>query len=533
MHDQKQRKVEFGDFQTPINLAHEVSSLVARTGFRPASVLEPTCGTGSFVRVALETFPDVSRVLGFEINPQYVVQARSAVVDQSPQTLVEIRQSDFFLTEWSEIVKALPEPILVIGNPPWVTNAELSTLGSNNVPAKSNLDNLRGIDALTGKSNFDISEWMLRRNLEWLNRKNGMLAMLCKTTAARKVLLYAWQNALTVASASLYYLDAQKYFGATIDACLLLVQINPTGSSKECRVYDSLRSEQPSNVLGLQNGMLVADVKLYERWKDLAGTGFRGWRSGIKHDCSKVFELRVDNDKFVNGLGEFVDLEPEVLFPLLKSSDLAARAKPRRWMVVPQRTMGEDPSRLRMDAPKTWSYFIAHAYLLDKRKSSIYTNRPRFSIFGVGPYSFAPWKVAISGLYKKLDFVQVPLFQDRPMVLDDTCYFFPCQSEEECNLLYELGMSEPAREFWSAFIFWDAKRPITAQLLNLLDLAALARVLGKENDVARTLAERQLVEYMEGAHQQLLFREDAAEYGSEPIANELELPAAQPAFACT
>lgn len=74
-------------------------------------------------------------------------------------------------------------------------------------------------------------------------------------------------------------------------------------------------------------------------------------------------------------------------------------------------------------------------------------------------------------------------------------------------MLRELVRSDPAMEFWSAFIFWDSKRPITAQLLNLLDLAALARVLGKECEAARSLAERQLVEYTEGPHQQLLFRE--------------------------
>ncbi len=69
---------------------------------------------------------------------------------------------------------------------------------------KLNVDNLRGIDALTGKSNFDISEWMLRKNIEWLNGKNGLLAILCKTTVARKVLLYAWQNELRIEAASVY-----------------------------------------------------------------------------------------------------------------------------------------------------------------------------------------------------------------------------------------------------------------------------------------------------------------------------------------
>jgi hypothetical protein len=110
------------------------------------------------------------------------------------------------------------------------------------------------------------------------------------------------------------------------------------------------------------------------------------------------------------------------------------------------------------------------------------------------------------------------------VVLDDTCYFFPCQSEEEWNLLYELVMSDPAREFWSSFVFWDAKRPITAQLLNSLDLLALSRLLGKECDIAQTLAERQLLKHTEEYYQRLLFREEANEYSSTPVANELELP---------
>ena len=92
-------------------------------------------------------------------------------------------------------------------------------------------------------------------------------------------------------------------------------------------------------------------------------------------------------------------------------------------------------------------------------------------------------------------------------------YFFACRSEHECHALRELVESAPAREFWSAFIFWDAKRPITAQILNLLDFAALARATGMESDVTHILAERQVVRYAEGSHQQLLFREDAEEYG--------------------
>ncbi len=501
MNTQKRYKVEFGDFQTPINLAREICALVAQTGFRPASILEPTCGTGSFLRASLETFPDTRRVLGFDINHEYILQARKVLKPFiTSQTNIEISQSDFFLTDWSRVIEELLEPILIIGNPPWVTNARLSTLGSNNLPAKSNLDGLRGIDALTGKSNFDISEWMLRESLKWLDGKDGMLAMLCKTTVARKVLQYAWKRGITIASAAIYQIDAQKHFGAAVEAGLLLVRTAPSSHSKDAMVYPSLHAKQATKMFGLRDGLLVAEIRLYEKWKHLMGNGLKGWRSGIKHDASKVFELRLINGKLINGFGEVVDIEPDVLFPLLKSSDLVAHRPPQRWLIVPQKTIGEDISHLQTDAPKTWSYLMAHAHLLDRRKSAVYKNRPRFSIFGVGPYSFAPWKVAISGLYKKLEFVQVPSFQGRPVVLDDTCYFFPCQSEEECRVLYELIMSEPAREFLSAFIFWDAKRPITARLLNLLDLAALARELGKENEITLQLAERQVMKHRSEMH---------------------------------
>ncbi len=45
----------------------------------------------------------------------------------------------------------------VIGNPPWVTNSRQGKNSSLNVPLKSNIYGLKGIDAITGKSNFDIS----------------------------------------------------------------------------------------------------------------------------------------------------------------------------------------------------------------------------------------------------------------------------------------------------------------------------------------------------------------------------------------
>jgi len=180
------RRIEFGDFQTSIALARAICSLVARSGFSPASILEPTCGTGAFLVAGLETFPAVSRVLGFEINAEYAAQARRAVAGFSLPARIEIQQSDVFLIHWHEVIKELPEPILIIGNPPWVTRATLGALGSANLPARANLDGLRGI---IGKRNFDISEWIIRNCVALINAREALLAMICKKSVARSIRL--------------------------------------------------------------------------------------------------------------------------------------------------------------------------------------------------------------------------------------------------------------------------------------------------------------------------------------------------------
>lgn len=520
-------RIELGDFQTPRSLARDVCSVIARAGFSPASIIEPTCGRGAFLLAALETFSRASHFIGVDKEATHVRAATLATDSIRHDKEVRIFQGDFFATDWSSIVSRLPKPILILGNPPWVTNATLGSLGSSNLPTKANEDNLRGIDALTGKSNFDISEWMLRKNVQWLADTPGMLAVLCKTTVARKVLSYAWLQGLPVESAELRRIDAQAHFGASVDACLLVARFRPGAQSKECSDYSLLFADQPDAVFGLRDDSLIADVRLYDRWHDLLGHGLSGWRSGIKHDCSRVFELVEKGTAYENGAGVRIDIESEVLSPLLKSSDLAKKRHPRKWLLVPQRTMSASPENIQRSAPKAWQYLLANEALLAKRGSSIYRNRPRFSIFGVGEYSFAPWKVAVSGLYKRLEFVPVAPFKDRPVVFDDTCYFFPCQTERECHVLHELVQSKPAREFWSAFIFWDAKRPITAQILNLLDFAALARATGLESEITRVLAERQLVRYTEGSHQQLLFTEEAEEYGVDLDGGTDELAAQQ------
>lgn len=473
-------KKAFGDFQTPEDLATRSVALVAGIFGTPDLVIEPTAGLGAFLKASAKRWGHKAEYQGYEISREYVDAARRNL-SQFP---VQIFHRDFFSEDWKcNLTRAGKIRILVIGNPPWVTNSDLGQLGGKNLPAKTNFQGLRGFDARTGKSNFDISEWMLVRLIEALPPE-GAIAMLCKTMTARKVLRHFWKTCGGLQSSTLFQIDAKAEFDVAVDACLFFASGKRT-TERVATVYTDLNTASASTRFGFVDGTLVSNLDAYREYKNLdGGSSIYTWRSGVKHDAGSVMEFTRDDDRLINGRGELVDIEEDYVFPLLKSSDLGnGRTTVRKAVLVTQKHTGDDTSEIERRAPKTWQYLMRHANALDERKSSIYENRPRFSVFGIGPYSFAPWKIAISGLYKSISFVLVPPCHGRPVMVDDTCYFIPCQSREEAELLLEMLSSASGKEFLNSLVFPDSKRPITAEVLRRLSFVELARELGKLDEL--------------------------------------------------
>ncbi|CAG0903850.1 unnamed protein product [Cyprideis torosa] len=210
--------------------------------FYPKTIIEPTCGVGAFLLAAADAYPDAERVVGLEIESEYLNTLRSEVANRADAGRFELIEADFFKTDWAKLLGALPEPILIVGNPPWVTSADIGN-----------------------------------------------------------------------------------------------------GRVKETR---------------------------------------------------------------------------------LKA-------------IVTQKKVGQPTDYIREEAPLTWAYLEKHGEALDSRGSSIYRNKARFSVFGVGDYTFTDWKVAISGFYKKLNFQVVAPIDGRPVVFDDTVYCLSAKSEAEARFLAE------------------------------------------------------------------------------------------------
>lgn len=467
-------KKEYGDFQTPLSLARGVAGLIKNDMSCVGTIVEPTCGVGSFLQASAEVFGSSPNYFGFDLNSEYVKLAGSALA-KFGSLAITVQQRDFYTVNWSEFFCEQPGPFLVIGNPPWITNAGMGVIGGSNLPEKSNFQGHRGFAARTGKANFDISEWMLMRLLKALQGKQATIAMLCKTATARKVLRYAWLKGFDAGPSSLHLIDAAAEFGVSVDACLLYTHTGKGATEPISTVYQGLSFDGPSRTFGLFAGELVSDIDAYRALRDLDGLEYRKWRSGVKHDSAKVMEFTRNNGSFVNGFGERCDLEEDYIFPLLKSSDLAnGRLKPTRFVLLTQRRVADQTDKIRHSAPKTWRYLLDHEKQLDKRASSIYAKRARFAVFGVGDYSFAPAKVAISGLYKTLRFQAVESVDGKPIMVDDTCSFIPCESKVEAEFFAGLLNSETAQRFISTLVFIDAKRPVTIDVLRRIDLKKLA-----------------------------------------------------------
>lgn len=458
-------KKEFGDYQTPDSFAEIVCNLLRdKLNVTPHIVIEPTSGVGNFLNAALNSFDTIDGAIGLEINPAYCNECKKRIIDERLQVI-----NDNFFTY--QIEKYIGEKeTLFLGNPPWATNSELNF----NLPEKENFKKLSGTDAITGASNFDICEYIILKLIEKSLNKRVEIAMLCKTSVARNVLLELDRNDTCIDTVKMYNFNSSKIFGISAPACLLFIKMSTTDiKCRECDIYEI---DSPDTIIGkivFKNGKLS---NCNDGVIDLDGDCCIEWRQGVKHDCAGVMELEKENENwYKNKNKEEIELEDSLVFPLMKSSSFkkpVINSDFKKYVIVTQKKVRDETGYIEKLAPKTWKYLCDRKAVFDSRKSSIYKGAPAFSMFGVGDYSYAEYKVGISGFYKK------PLFAllynekriDQPIMVDDTSYFLSFDNYSEAYTCMLLLNSERVQKFLLSISFQDAKRPYTKKVLQRLDL---------------------------------------------------------------
>lgn len=492
---------EYGDFQTNMALTNAVTKVLLKKNVTPDIVIEPTCGKGNFIMAALESFPSTKQIIGIEIHEPYVWQCKFNILDyflsnpEANKPEVQIHHFNVFDFDFFRLKNQIQDAnLLVMGNPPWVTNSMLGTMDSKNLPRKTNFKKQKGIDAITGKGNFDIAEYIVLTLMRLFENNNGHLALLLKNSVIKNIVYEQHKNRFRVSEIEEMNIDSKKEFDVSVDASLLLCRFNMQ-PSYQCQVSDFYCNEKTLNKFGWVGNSFFSNIEFNGLADSVDGKCPIKWRQGVKHDCSSVMELEREGGLFRNKLNEMVDLEDNLVYSLLKSSDLKTLTvtKSKKYTIVTQQYLGQNTDYI-SKYPKTYNYLQKHLTLFRNRKSTIYKGTPDFSIFGIGDYSFKPYKVAISGLYKTFHFTLI-LPNQKPVMLDDTCYFLGFDDLKSAVAVHVLLNSDIVRSFLQSITFHDAKRMITKDVLMRIDfikamnLIDRAKLVKQANEILMFLGE--------------------------------------------
>jgi hypothetical protein len=478
-NDQHNRddKYEYGDWQTSMELALSVCRLIKSQGISPKVIIEPTCGKGNFILAALQTFDDIEEIHGIEIYKPYLQHLKIAILQyfidnpSAQKVKINLYHHNIFDFDFSSITQSIGKrETLILGNPPWVTNSKLGEIQSTNLPTKSNFKRFKGLDAITGKGNFDIAEFICERLINYFSGSHVHIALLIKNSVIKNIVCEQKHNRFPISQINQYNIDAKREFGASVAASLLQLSLGNSIAQK-CVVRD-FYTNRSLKEFGWINNCFVADIEAYKQFQYLDGVSPLVWWSGMKHDCSNVMELTLQDDKLLNGFNQTVDIEDEMIYPLVKSSDIKNDiiTSVRKFVIVTQKTTSDDTKRLKTTCPKAYKYLIEHSEFLDKRSSSIYKNRPRFCLFGIGCYSFKKYKVVVSGLYKKPYFSLLGEINGKPVMVDDTCYLLGFDNYKYALLTQRILNSPSVQSFIHSLLFIEAKRAINKDLLMRINL---------------------------------------------------------------
>jgi len=481
-------RAEYGDFQTNADLAHNIALRLVAKKSSPQIIVEPTCGKGSFIIASLRNFKNIEKIFGVEIYKPYVWETKFNIINfflenpDSNKPEISITHGNVFEFDFKNIAEQfLTKEILIIGNPPWVTNSTLGTLNSTNLPQKSNFKNHSGLDAMTGKGNFDIAEFIALMMFETFQHNDGYLLFLVKNSVIKNIVFDQKINKYNIANIEKHCIKSKKEFNVSVEAALFYCELN-ANPSFDCKEYNFYENDAAYLTFGWLENMFVSNILTYINTKKIDGKSPFIWRQGLKHDCSAIMELEKVNGHYVNGLDEEILLENGLVYGILKSSDLKNRVidQTRKFTIVTQKKVGQETIYIKKEYPQTYQYLTRHQDSFDARKSSIYNNKPLFSIFGIGDYSFKPYKVAISSLYKTYYFTLILPQDNKPVMLDDTCYFIGFDTIEFALYSLMLLNSKITMLFLQSVTFSDAKRVFTKDVLMRINLLEVAMTFSKK-----------------------------------------------------
>ncbi|WP_136716226.1 N-6 DNA methylase [Halorientalis salina] len=482
-------RLALGEYYTPRGVA-DLAVDGLDIGTPETTVLDPGCGSGAFLAACIDRKREAmteesprsrvdrvtSSIVGIDLNPVAVKSAKLAycasLFDELTAETVSTVSVPVFLTDALGLMReddlrfdgetTTGQFDALVGNPPWVPWERLPAAIKDRL-REQYVDDLGlqphgGAAARLGHSNDDLSipfVWVcIHRYLREGGRASFVLKRDVMRGAAGAVLrgLQVGDRSLSVehvhdfaalepfaevgANAAVYTFEADAEASVPIDTTVWQERdgTDPVyGTDDELRETTRTRRTElrPIDPEDATTAWVRADAE-----RGALGDCAHDIRHGLKDDANAVFGLeRTDLD----------DLEPDLVYPYIKSRHVRKYGLSGHDLrLVPARAAGEDNEAwLSRELPRTYDYLSAHREELLDRSSSWLETGPFYSVFGLGEYTWADYKVAWCRLGFKPDFTVVSTREDpdlgeRQVVPGDHYMFIATDHRETAHFLCAL-----------------------------------------------------------------------------------------------
>ena len=407
---------------------------------------------------------------------------------------------------WARIIKNAFAPLFqgrfdfVAGNPPWVNWESLPGDYRNETKPLWVYHNLfphRGMDTILGKGKKDISMLLTFVAADNYLKDDGKLGFIItqnvlKTAGAgqgfRRFTLGSGQPIAVLSVDDL--VDLQPFEGATNRTAVISVQrgrktrypvsynvwrktapgrvaedLSLTEATAMCKIRQFVAqpvddSDPTSPWLTGKRGALQAVQKVLGASDYTGKAGVCTWLNGVY--WLEVVAQRPDGLVVVSNITEGAKrevenvqaaIEPDLLYPLLRGRDVNRwQATPQAHLLMvqdPKKRRGYDEDWLAVTYPKAYAYLKRFEEPLRQRsgyRRYFDSSDPFYSLFDVGDYTFAPYKIVWRGeVATSLVAAVVSEHEARRVVPDQTSYFVPSDSRLEAHYLCALLNSLPIR----------------------------------------------------------------------------------------
>jgi SAM-dependent methyltransferase len=435
-----------GEYYTPDWLARLT---LDRLGYdADTRLLDPTCGSGTFLTLALRRCEHplhaLTRIAGIDVNPLACLAAKANLLLQLPpaplpQTVtLPIHCADVLLDD-----VPLVRFDVIAGNPPWVNWETLPASYRQQTRAlweQYGLFAHQGMDAILGKGKKDLSLLLTQVVMDRYLVDGGKIAFLLTDTvlkgsgAAAGFRRFAQGYPSQVDDLS----RLNVFKGAQTRTILMLLQKNRRPRSRvpytlwrsQARIKDhmSLATVQQKTtratfvarpIGGVGSAWLTGKAQAIDAVQNVLGASdYQAHSNVYTGGANAVYWLRVldrDGDtlhveNITAGAKRKVPtvtatIEADLVHPLLQGVDVRRwQAQPSAHILIvqnPQTKYGYDEAWLRDRYPLTYAYLVQFASMLRQRaayKRYFNTQRhPFYTMFNVGAYTFKPVKVVWLG----------------------------------------------------------------------------------------------------------------------------------------